>query len=513
MTNSKFIIYFPTLILSLLPLGFIIGPLIAEILINCLILLFLLNVIKNKNFSIFKNRIFIFFFIFYIYLIINLLLSDFLKQSGLNVFAYIRFILFPFAIYSILEKNEKNIKFVFISLSLTILIVVMDGYYQFVFDKNLLGYEKYRVDRISGFFKEDLVLGSFLSRLIPLFIGITLFFKNELKLTALNLTIFLLAFILIFLSGERAAFLTSLITIFIIIIQINSFRYLRLFFCLILILSISTITLINPTIFDRYITQTKNQILGGSNKLDNDFSKILPNYMPMFKTSIKMFKENKLLGMGPKSFRYLCDDKRFISYFSQIYYTDNTIIKIENSWKEKRYINPEKFYIKEGNIVNKNDKIFSYKFDNDNKTYIFVSDKEGKIKKIYKKKRYQQFDVVLDIVPQSSPERQYFYKNSCNTHPHNFYIQILAEIGLIGFVFIFGIFAYLFYLLIKNLFYKYFKKKNLFSDSEVCILIGLFMVLWPLTTNGNFFNNWINLISFYPLGFFFYFFNKKKENK
>ena len=121
--------------------------------------------------------------------------------------------------------------------------------------------------------------------------------------------------------------------------------------------------------------------------------------------------------------------------------------------------------------------------------------------------------MVLDIVPQSSPEKRYFYKNSCNTHPHNFYIQILAEIGLIGFVFIFGIFAYLFYLLIKNLFFKYFKKKNLFSDSEVCILIGLFMVLWPLTTNGNFFNNWINLISFYPLGFFFYFFNKKKEKK
>ena len=115
----------------------------------------------------------------------------------------------------------------------------------------------------------------------------------------------------------------------------------------------------------------------------------------------------------------------------------------------------------------------------------------------------------MDIIPQSSPDKEYFFNISCNTHPHNFYIQILAEIGLIGFVFIFGIFTYLFYLLLKNLLYKYFKKKNLFSDSELCILIGLFMALWPLTTNGNFFNNWINLISFYQLGFLFYFFNIK----
>ena len=35
---------------------------------------------------------------------------------------------------------------------------------------------------------------------------------------------------------------------------------------------------------------------------------ILPNYMPMIETSFKMFKENKLLGMGQKSYTYLCYD-------------------------------------------------------------------------------------------------------------------------------------------------------------------------------------------------------------
>ena len=98
-------------------------------------------------------------------------------------------------------------------------------------------------------------------------------------------------------------------------------------------------------------------------------------------------------------------------------------------------------------------------------------------------------------------------KNGCNTHPHNFYIQLLAETGLIGFIFIFSVFIYLLLQIVKNIFFKSFK------DSEICILIGFFVVLWPLTTNGNFFNNWINLISFYPLGFFLYLQNKKEKER
>ena len=96
--------------------------------------------------------------------------------------------------------------------------------------------------------------------------------------------------------------------------------------------------------------------------------------------------------------------------------------------------------------------------------------------------------------------------NYCGNHPHNFYIQMFAETGFIGFIFIFSLFIYLLYLLII--------RKRSYCDSEICILAGFFVVLWPITTNGNFFNNWINLISFYPLGFLLYIMNEKvKEGK
>ena len=45
---------------------------------------------------------------------------------------------------------------------------------------------------------------------------------------------------------------------------------------------------------------------------------------------------------------------------------------------------------------------------------------------------------------------------------------------------------------------------------EISILACFFSILWPLSTSGNFFNNWMNIISFFPLGFYLYI-NKSNE--
>jgi O-antigen ligase len=500
----------PVLLLSLLPAAFVAGPLIAELIINFLILLFLYNCKKSKNFFFLKNKVFIFFLFFYIYLVFNLLFSNFFDESALNIFSYIRFIFFPFAVFDLLAKNEKNLKLVFLVLSATIFIVVLDGFYQFIFEENSLGFKKYRADRISGFFKEDLVLGSFLSRLLPLFLGIMLFYKNNLKLTIINLIIFLLTFTLILLTGERASFLTASLGLIIIIFQIKSYLYLRLILTFTTVILVSFLVVFVPNVSDRYLKQLKFHVLGSEGQ-----SEILPYYMPMFKTSLKMFEENKLMGMGPKSFRYLCSDERFVSYFeNERSVKDNTVLNFNREWKELRDIDIIKFYIFVGDTINLNDKIFSYRFIDDDEIYDYFSDKNGKIEKIIFKEKYIGNEAVLHITPpENTPNKEHLLINGCNTHPHNFYIQILGEIGFVGFAFIFGLFIYLFYLLIKNFFLKYFKKKILFSDAEICILVGFFMVLWPLTTSGNFFNNWINLISFYPLGFFLYISKKRKNEK
>ena len=245
----------------------------------------------------------------------------------------------------------------------------------------------------------------------------------------------------------------------------------------------------------------KFHIIGNSN-----MKQILPYYMPMFKTSLKMYNDRKLFGHGPKSYRYYCDKEKFVSYFPQLIKLENSIVKMPYNWKEKNYMVISEFFISEGDIIEKGDRILSYRYIGNKDLKVLLSNKEGRISKIINQSRYMNGETIMKIIPQYSPNSELVRKNACNTHPHNFYLQLLAETGFVGFIFIFSLFIYLLYLLIIG--------KRSYCDSEICILAGFFVVLWPLTTNGNFFNNWINLISFYPLGFLLHIMNEKiKEGK
>ena len=77
-----------------------------------------------------------------------------------------------------------------------------------------------------------------------------------------------------------------------------------------------------------------------------------------------------------------------------------------------------------------------------------------------------------------------------------------------GFLIIFISFTYLAYLIFKTFIYKYVTKKTLFYNSQLSIIIGLFVFLWPISPNGNFFNNWLSIILFLQITvLFFTFFN------
>ncbi len=96
-------------------------------------------------------------------------------------------------------------------------------------------------------------------------------------------------------------------------------------------------------------------------------------------------------------------------------------------------------------------------------------------------------------------------KHSCNNHPHNYYFQALAEMGLIGLLFL--ILFYLF-LIFKFLSYLFLRSEKTRDNYFLTILIICLINFWPITTTGDFFNNWISIIIYIP--FAFYLFGKEK---
>ena len=100
--------------------------------------------------------------------------------------------------------------------------------------------------------------------------------------------------------------------------------------------------------------------------------------------------------------------------------------------------------------------------------------------------------------------------NACTTHPHNFYAQTLAETGIVGFFILWSLFAFIFYLFLKNLYFQIINKSQLISDESLCLLGFYFITLFPFLPSGNLFNNWLSIVIYYPLGFLIYLIKKNK---
>lgn len=99
-------------------------------------------------------------------------------------------------------------------------------------------------------------------------------------------------------------------------------------------------------------------------------------------------------------------------------------------------------------------------------------------------------------------DRFYVEGGGCSTHPHNTYIQLLAETGIFGTIIVISIFLSLTYLMLKQFLSINFKYMNFkIEDSSICLIIAIFICLWPITPTLNFFNNWISILHFLPVGF------------
>lgn len=118
-------------------------------------------------------------------------------------------------------------------------------------------------------------------------------------------------------------------------------------------------------------------------------------------------------------------------------------------------------------------------------------------------KIYEQ-NKILGIGPNNFRKEcekpEYKVIKGCTTHPHNFYIQILSEVGILGLLFLITFFILILKELIKNI-----RKRNTqdqqYKEFRLCILIAIIINFWPITTSGNFFGSAMTNIYIIPFAF------------
>jgi O-antigen ligase len=85
----------------------------------------------------------------------------------------------------------------------------------------------------------------------------------------------------------------------------------------------------------------------------------------------------------------------------------------------------------------------------------------------------------------------------CSTHPHNLYLELLSETGLIGLLF----FLSFFFIFFKKIFTKIkFKLRDFNTLIIVSCSISIFLILWPIKTSGSFYTSWNGLFLWLLLG-------------
>ncbi|MAH99287.1 MAG: O-antigen polymerase, partial [Euryarchaeota archaeon] len=137
-----------------MPLALISGPLISELIINFVWVNILYLIIKNKNYKYINNIYFKIFLIFWIYILVRSIFTTENSEEIIKKFAYIRLGLFSISIWFLIDNNKNFLNHFYKFLSFSVAILLFDGYYQYFFSTNIIGFEI--VDnRISSFFGDE----------------------------------------------------------------------------------------------------------------------------------------------------------------------------------------------------------------------------------------------------------------------------------------------------------------------------------------------------------------------
>ena len=181
----------------LIPLFLITGPFLSDLALSycSLGVLFYLKDKRLKKY--FYSKFFLFFLIFWVFVLIASFFAYDPILSLKNSIFYFRFGLFCICFAYLIEKDENLLKKLFLSISICFIALILDGIFQYNFGYNIFGLEIIQNTRVSSFFGDELILGSYLSRFFPLLVGLHFFYFSKKNAVYELLLIFYLFFTMI----------------------------------------------------------------------------------------------------------------------------------------------------------------------------------------------------------------------------------------------------------------------------------------------------------------------------
>ena len=394
----------------ILPMALITGPFLPDLIISITAIYFIILCIRKKLFHVFKLRVVIFFILFYAYILLRSIFSDNPFLSLESSLFYFRFGFYTLTVIYFILLNEKFIIYFKYALLIPILLIIVDGYTQFITGFNVIGlgaqYYSTNTLRLSGMFGEEMIMGKYLLHTVPLYVALTFYSSQENRyLIIFNIVLLGIALILILITGERTSFVLFLMLTILLFLLTDLRKYILPSVIVISIIS-SLLIFSNPRIQERSFNSTINELFDENGQIQF----ITKSHQEHAQTALKMFFKNPFVGHGSKMFREKCKNPEYNSG-----------------------------------------------------------------------------------------------SNSCSTHPHNYYLQLLAETGLIGIVPIISILVVTFKNLIVAIINNFFAKSNLRKDDYLISLnIIVFINVFPLAPSMSFFNNWSSIVMYLPIPFLLY---------
>ena len=203
--------------------------------------------------------------------------------------------------------------------------------------------------------------------------------------------------------------------------------------------------------------------------------------------------------------------KKYLKFFITIFVCIMLYLTINSfSHLKERYFNFSKysFFSNKTSLITKSDNkknIIIEKFQENpwGKHYILAYEifKDN----IFFGTGYKTFRIVCGKYIDPNFEASHY--KSCSTHPHNFYLEIISEQGLIGINLLLIFLGVIFY----NLKFCYNNKNSLLKNKFVLITILFLSIYFPFKPSGSFYTTWNTSLIFFCYGFYLYYLNLIKR--